>query len=378
MEWQQVGRRTRRHGAVRGGGGGPRPEVAQLAQELRAALMPRPHVQGHAAYAKGNGFTGGLSQRERKPEWQCTACGTKNFMDRTCCRRCAVSGQPGSAQVASSLAGTVQGKEARTGQRGTLQPRLPPGSVWASPARKEMPPRTLAAKATALDQALAAAWAAGASQDALAALRTDVAGAKQEAADTRPLGARLDSARAKVLRAATKASAAEEAVRQAVERQQAASVQQEEAQAELNSLLAQMPGDGEPAILQGARALLQALEQSSGFVAGTGPSPERVLEAMRTLQQAIGEPREEDIPAMELDPESEQGDEGPGSSAPEAPEAPQEPRAAVSVAVTAREVSHPLPAEMVVAELQRLGTMDDTSYAAAVKQALVNARAAPY
>ena len=308
-------------------------------------------------------------------------CGTWNVMDRLCCRRCenlAPRGQdlrvpPPSGQLAPGAGG------AQAGLR-----RLPPGSVWANPQRKEaQPPRTLAAKATALEQALAAARSAGASKETLVALEDEVAGARQQAADTRPLGARLDSARAKLDRATTKVADTEEGLRQAMERQQLALTQHEEAQAELNGLLAaQVLGDGESGIVRIARTLLQALEHSAMVVAGSNAPAETVLEAMRSLQQAIGEPREEEVPAMDLEPDAAIGDEAAaqrhaipsGARRLAAPEAPAPTQA---LAETNRAAPQQ-PPEGFLVELRRLedASHDDAAFGVAVRQAM--ARPAPY
>ena len=83
------------------------------------------------------------------------------------------------------------------------------GSVWADPSKN---------KAAALNNAAEAARAAGASAEAVAALTKEAGEAKKEAADSRPLGARLDNQRATVRRLEAKAATAEETLRAAQQR----------------------------------------------------------------------------------------------------------------------------------------------------------------
>ena len=377
MEWEMASGQKRRRRPARadgissGSGGGSGASLAQLAQQLKAAMMPKPRS------APGGTLQ---NQQPRKPEWTCS-CGTTNFMDRKCCRRCAA--RPGHSQPVPPQTN----RAAQNGRNLVGAPKLPPGSAWASAGELKAgkSPQTSAAKASALEQALAAAKSAGASQDAMAALEAEAASIHQQVADTRPLGARLDSARAKVNRAASKVASAEESIQAALELQQQALAQQAEAQAELNGLLAQMPGDAEPAVMQGARALLQDLEHSSIVASGTSSPPEKVLDAMLALQQALGELTEEEVPAMELDPghaaevdttsgseDVEQVPTGRGSV-----EAPSLASTALHVAESSRSAAQ-LPADGLMDQLRNLrdASSDDASSGAAVRQAL--ARRGPY
>ena len=131
--------------------------------------------------------------------------------------------------------------------------------MWAAPVAAELAPQKPANRATVLGQVAAAARAAGASETALAALTTDAQAAKQEAADGRPLGARLDSTRARVTRCAAKASAAEEAVAAAQLRQQEAASELAEATAALAELEAEVARA--PATPTGSSAQSQRADQ---------------------------------------------------------------------------------------------------------------------
>ena len=224
--WQRAGSRQR--GAGKGGRSGEgfvNTKLLVLAKELRAALMPQPR-----------GAPG-----QRKPEWQCSACGTPNFMDRMCCRRCAsLRAGPVAAKSPSHLGHRAEGLRAANRQR------LPAGSVWVDgppgQAQRQAP------RATALEQAVGAARAAAASDGAVAALAAEAAAVKQEAADNRPLGARLDSARARVARMEAKEKAAEEALAAALAKRDAARAELAQAQDAVTRLDASPSGlrDREP------------------------------------------------------------------------------------------------------------------------------------
>ena len=87
---------------------------------------------------------------------------------------------------------------------------------------------------------MATARAAGASADAVAGLVAEAAEARRVAADGRPLGARLDSARAQLARAERKLTATEEALAAAAARRDAATRDLEEARAALQDLEAEV------------------------------------------------------------------------------------------------------------------------------------------
>jgi hypothetical protein len=253
--------------------GGNNHQLQALAQQLRDALSLKPPRE--------------QSKPQRRPEWQCTGCGTHNFLDRQVCRRC-------------SLAHSQSPKAPPAWP----EVSLPRGSVWASSSREKTP----AKRAAALEQAAATAKAAGASAETLATLACEAASAKQEAADSRPVGARLDSARAKARRARAAADAAEKAVEQAELRQAEALQQAAEADAALAALEEDLATHRSPlelmqGVLEGARALLQQLESTPLTVPGELAPPERVLAGMRDLQTALAAADPSEPVEMALDEE---------------------------------------------------------------------------
>jgi len=186
--------------------------------------------------------------------------------------------------------------------------RLPAGSVWADPStagRAEQPGST--ARAVALEKALAAAREAGASQATAEALAADAAAARREAADTRPLGARLDSARARMKKAEARVTASAAALAQAQERCV-------EARAQLETEVATAPTAESPpvALVQGHQAallrctkeLLQMLE--TGNFAATADLPPELVGAMTAVHHVVRTMEPELAPTLDgpLEPEA--------------------------------------------------------------------------
>ena len=115
---------------------------------------------------------------------------------------------------------------------------------------------------------VAAARAAGASEATVAALAEDAQIAKREAAEGRPLGARLDSARARVSRCAAKLATAEEAVAVAKSQHEAAEKELAEsraAMAELEAEVAQAPAPADG--VEAGKATPNTLEEALAEVA---------------------------------------------------------------------------------------------------------------
>lgn len=147
-----------------------------------------------------------------------------------------------------------------------------------------------------MEQAVATARAAGASGDAVASLAAEAAVARRNAAEGRPLGARLDSARAGLAKAERKAAAAEEAFSAATERRDAAAKEVQAARAtvdELEAEVAQAQASSPPPSLQefaaSTRRLLLALESLPLTSPDAGQEVEPVLRAMAELHRVMGE-----------------------------------------------------------------------------------------
>jgi len=116
------------------------------------------------------------SSRNPLPEWECPRCSKRNFLNRTDCRRCAAL--PTAAPAATR----------------------PPTAITEKPAAQTADEVKLAGAI----QAVVMARKAGFSEDALALLETEAQTIRAEVASRRvekPLGGRLDAARAKVRRA---------------------------------------------------------------------------------------------------------------------------------------------------------------------------------
>ena len=139
---------------------------------------------------------------------------------------------------------------------------------------------------------------AGATEDAIAPLMGDIEAAKQDVADTGPLGARLDAARAQLAKAEATVLAAEAAVAQAIERCNEAKAWRENAAASWSRLQQEVPRESfclEP-LVQGARNLLAQLEQSWVADPSTGQMPERILAGMKELHDALAASAPEQLP----------------------------------------------------------------------------------
>ena len=270
-------------------GRGPQPPNA-LAVEIASALFSAGwrDAQGRRNGQPRGGApppagSRGKPEDGRQQQWYCTACGVPNDLSRQVCRRCSCARRPRSkprAQQAPS-AGRTSPKEWPQAAKGT------------TPSPKEPTP---AGKATALEQAVATARAAGASGDAVASLAAEAAVARRNAAEGRPLGARLDSARAGLAKAERKAVAAEEAFSAATERRDAAAKEVQAARAtvdELEAEVAQAQASSPPPSLQefaaSTRRLLLALESLPLTSPDAGQEVEPVLRAMAELHRVMGE-----------------------------------------------------------------------------------------
>ena len=261
----------RRRGRVEGAGA-----VEALAQEIRAALMPRPR---------------GTASGQRRPEWGCLTCGVTNWADRPACRRC------GGARPAG-----------RASPAGNTQPPLP--HVTPRPPRPWGQSPTLGAVAHAAE-------AAGASAQSIAALRHDAEARREE---RRTPGGRLDAARARAARTARQAeeatAAAQAATAKAEEAAQAAAAAAAELVAVEAELAAQPRPTPEPAatFIADVRALLEELERAPiQRTVGNGPAlPEGALAAIAALRRRVDAPPPVAILGEALEPEERAPEAGGG------------------------------------------------------------------
>ena len=213
MAWQEVSRRRRGQRTQF-----MRPELAALAQELRAHLLgpPRP-----------------AAPRE---EWTCAGCSTTNWLQRRSCRACRAQ----CAGVGERAGRLAPGGPGHLAQEPRLGQRLPPGSVWAPPAAAPSAPTASTPKeqAAKLEHAAGMARAAGAPDDVVAALTAQAASLRATAAGARPLGARLDAAAAKVAKTERRAQATAAAVETAMAAAAAAQADLEAARGALEDVRA--------------------------------------------------------------------------------------------------------------------------------------------
>ena len=245
MTWRVVaGRRQQRGGD---------PAVRQLAEELRAALLPRPR------------------DNARRPEWGCAACGTSNWMDRQRCRNCGV-------WAAAQTAKINEKRSQSTTEPPTVTPRAP--RPW--PASRQAP---------RLGEVAEAAAAAGASPEAVEALRQD---AEARRTERRTAGGRLDAARAKVARSSRVAEEAQEAADAADKRAQEAKKAARDAERELAEVEAAVAAHvagpvADGGIIKEIWELLSVLEQSPLWgPSGPWPSiPEAGLTAIAALRKRL-------------------------------------------------------------------------------------------
>ena len=262
MEWQLV---EGRHGKGKRRGWGGQPELKAIAEGIRAALMPQPHKR----------------EGQRKPEWRCMGCDTMNFMSRPCCRRC------GTSMSSPAASGAKQPKKAPDQKQPTA------ASSRQAPAGPPKP----AARVAALERAAAAAREGDAPVEAREAIERELAAAKAEVASARPLGARLDSARASVRRAKAKVETTEAALAKAKAQHEEAIQSVSRAEDELKALednvaAASGPQSGpRSGLLEEVRKLLGALEKR-----GSG-LPDDVVDSMAQLHILAG--TEEDAEAVE-------------------------------------------------------------------------------
>ena len=153
---------------------------------------------------------------------------------------------------------------------------------------------------------------------AIEAMEAELVVLKNESASAKPLTARLDYARAQLRKAEAKVESAQQALDKLKAEHANALASVETARSEFRALeeefrassgeTAQSPAD----VLDAASALLGVLETICVPPGSTGP-PERLVESMQRLRGAMKEPKEADIPVMELSPASPQAEQAPGA-----------------------------------------------------------------
>ena len=179
-----------------------------------------------------------------------------------------------------------------------------PTAVIGSPVQHVVDTRTSSPEG--LQEVLRIARSAGASEETLKLLASDAAKAAEALpADKRPLGARYDSARAKVAKATSKLSACTERVRVAVEEQEAADAALFQARQQLAAVeaeVAQAPGPD----LRIPAAQAHEVEQLLLAIATGTLGPEDATKAAALAGGFRGRPAEERAEEGENDTDMEE------------------------------------------------------------------------
>ena len=209
-----------------------------------------------------------------KAEWQCSKCIVKNFMDRTHCRGCGKQRGQGDA--------ILRGNQNLT-NLGHGVPKTGPGNQHGSQPASEL---------QAAQAVLASAQSAGFPAEILQMLQAEVEQKRKAKSDSRPLGARIDSAKARVARAANALEKSAKLLATATERVESAERECSEADAELVRLTAEaadsadfMDATEEAQITakedmgKALFAVLQAVEQT-WVPAANGAVPEKLASVL--------------------------------------------------------------------------------------------------
>ena len=129
---------------------------------------------------------------------------------------------------------------------------------------------------------------AGAPEDALDAMGRELAVLRSEVANSRPLGARLDSAKAKLAKAETWVHAAEASVEKAMRQLEEARKQRRQMEESLALLQREVPQQA-PSLpdewVRSTKILLERLE--SGGFAATAAMPEELVSAMTAVHEIV-------------------------------------------------------------------------------------------
>lgn len=159
---------------------------------------------------------------------------------------------------------------------------------------------TPSARRAALTVALEAVRAAGGCEELEQSVSQALSKTAQAAADSRPLGARLDSCKAKAAKAEARLAQTAAAVEQALARHDEAARELEACQAALAELEREVAAPlvvaQPPAAATGVQELLSALEQCSGGL------PEKVLGCMHSLHALL---RNAEVPSADASMASE-------------------------------------------------------------------------
>ena len=260
--WQEVHGRRRTRGTARrsdntSSGTAPRraaESTQQVAEILKALILPTEDHRRRRADREAPG-----AERSRpgrwKQEWLCTVCNRRNYLERLCCRQCtkqrdegdtlvdkagrastAGAGSPAKthASATTTTAGAT-GQAAATATATAVRKEHAAGKHTTGEAAAAAPSRSTAVREA--ETAVAAAKRAGFAAEVVTMLEEQLDKAKQAARAARPLGAQLDSARARCEKADAAAERCKRALEQATERLQEAQREKQQADEAYGSLM---------------------------------------------------------------------------------------------------------------------------------------------
>ena len=386
-----------------------------------AAEILRALYQGSGHRASGRG--GGRGKAGDKDEWRCGTCSTKNFADRVRCRKCGrpKPRQPATADTTKAASAPVapqRVRESRAGQRdpatgpqaASQHGRSPPAG--ARPPAPEAASAAAEARALALEQSAAQLRAVGLDVEA-DNLQSQAGEQRRRAESGPPPGKRLDLLEAYVSRAVgrfdratNQVNEAEVALAEARSYCELMKKELDEGRSKLAQLRSELasssnggdagsvgivegPGVGAPASLEEeVRGLLEALEGTRQLVCpASGLPPEAIASRMAALHVRLGH---REILAAKMDEaisdDIRHAQAGAGKRCLEAEGVAAEREDCESMtdgltAASAEKTDTTAPkkarhAESILNSISKLGTMDDASYAAAVRRCME--RECPY
>ena len=246
---------------------------------------------------------------DQLPQWKCAECGLLNWPSRRKCRECRQRHMPGARGPATASPPRSHRRrdggrddDAAAGRRQQQGGRVratssPPKLRGAGPAPPESPSGQNQAdrKVTALRDALDSLQKAQASDATVQPLRDELKRLEDEIASARPIGQRLDAARAALRRAETKHATAQTALDAAQQRVDAAAKHRSEKVAHMLKLEEEFRKAGDVEAPQARAAELAAAAEAAIRQPGNGYS-------LAALEAAIARFRQSGDPACRAEP----------------------------------------------------------------------------
>lgn len=249
---------------------------------------------------------------DQQPQWKCAECGLLNWPSRRKCRECRQRHTPGARGPATASPprnhrrrdggrddDAAAGRRQQQGGRGRANsspPKLRGGGAAPpeSPSGQSQTDRKVAALRDALDS-LQKAQAADAT---VQPLRDELKRLEDEIASARPIGQRLDAARAALRRAETKHATAQTALDAAQQRVDAAAKQRSEKVAHMLKLEEEFRKAGDAEAPQARAAELAAAAEAAIRQPGNGYSLAALEAAIARFRQSGGPPSRTESPPV--------------------------------------------------------------------------------